>query len=121
AILCCVHAKPDQDPRWDDLRLLLAVGRRGSFLGAGRAVGLATSTLSRRLTALEQSVGAVLVERRADGARLTDAGRRLAAAAEDVELALGARLRELPATGGRLSGSIRVTAGDGFAELLGEA
>jgi DNA-binding transcriptional LysR family regulator len=99
AILCCVDAN-HQDPRWDDLRLLLAVGRRGSFLGAGRALGLATSTLSRRLTALERSVGAVLVERRADGARLTDAGRRLAAAAEDVELALGARLRELPAAGG---------------------
>jgi len=120
AILHCVSAN-HQDARWDDLRLLLAVARRGSFLGAGRAVGLATSTLSRRLTALEQAVDAALVERRADGARLTDAGRRLAAAAEDVELALGARLRELPAAGGRLSGSIRVTAGDGFAEFLGEA
>jgi DNA-binding transcriptional LysR family regulator len=119
AILHCVDAN-HADTRWDDLRLLLAVARRGSFLGAGRAVGLATSTLSRRLTALERAVGTVLVERRADGARLTDAGRRLAAAAEDVELALGARLRELPVSGGRLSGSIRVTAGDGFAEFLAE-
>jgi DNA-binding transcriptional LysR family regulator len=30
---------------WDDLRLLLAVSRRGSFLQAGEMLGVAASTL----------------------------------------------------------------------------
>jgi DNA-binding transcriptional LysR family regulator len=107
-------------PHWDDLRLLLAVAETGSFLKAGRVLALATSTLSRRLARLEAAVGMPLLERRSDGARLTDPGRRLAEAARDVELALHARLRELPATGDRLGGVIRVSAGDGFAEFLTE-
>jgi len=111
----------NRDARWDDLRLLLAVARAGSFLAAGRELGLATSTVSRRLTVLESSVDSLLIERRVDGARLTEAGRRLAAAAADVELALGARLRELPGPAGRLAGVIRVTAGDGFSDFLAES
>lgn len=109
------------DARWDDLRLLLAVARAGSFLAAGRELGVATSTLSRRLGTLERAVGTPLLERRSDGSRLTDAGRRLAATAQDVELALGARLRELPGPRGVLAGVVRVTAGDGFADFLAEA
>jgi DNA-binding transcriptional LysR family regulator len=115
-----MHA--NRDPRWDDLHLLLVVARRGSFLAGGRELGLATSTLSRRITALEDAVGVPLLERRTDGARLTDAGRSLAAAAHDVELALGARLRDLPGrSAGGLSGVVRVTAGDGFADFLADA
>jgi DNA-binding transcriptional LysR family regulator len=107
--------------RWDDLRLLLAVARSGSFTGAARATSLATSTLSRRLTALESTLGVALVERRSDGVRLTEAGRRLAATAEEVDLALRARVRDLPASSGALSGTIRVTAGDGFSDFLVES
>jgi DNA-binding transcriptional LysR family regulator len=120
ASLCCIDAKPGA--RWDDLRLLLAVARRGSFLAGGRDLGLATSTLSRRITALEAAVGTALLERRADGARLTEAGRSLAEAAHDVELALGARMRDLSGTAGdRLAGVVRVTSGDGFADVVADA
>ena len=44
---------------WDDLRLLLAVARRGNLLQAGEALGMAPSILSRRITMAE----AALVER----------------------------------------------------------
>lgn len=110
----------EADVRWDDLRLLLAAARAGSFLAAGRALGLATSTLSRGLGRLEHAVGARLVERRADGVRVTDAGRRLLETAEELELRLGARVRELPAGASGLEGTIRVSAGDGFADFLAE-
>jgi DNA-binding transcriptional LysR family regulator len=103
---------------WDDLRLLLAVARTGSLLAAGRTLGAATSTLSRRLTRLEQRAGSALLERRRDGVRLTDAGRRLAETAHDIELRVGARLRELPADARALRGTVRVTAGDGFGDVL---
>lgn len=110
----------DPGVRWDDLRLLLAAARAGSFLAAGRALGLATSTLSRGLGRLEAAVGATLVERRADGVRLTEAGRRLRETAEELELRLGARMRELPAGALGLEGTIRISAGDGFVEFLSE-
>jgi DNA-binding transcriptional LysR family regulator len=104
--------------RWDDLRLLLTVARTGSFLAAARELDAATSTVSRRLAHLEHHAGARLVERRQDGARLTDAGRRLAAVAEEVELRLGTQLRDLRTATAALAGTIRVTAGDGFADFL---
>ena len=113
-----MDAKPHIDVHWDDVRLLLAVARAASFLGAGRALGLATSTLSRRLARLEADVGRPLLERRNDGVRLTDAGRRLAETAERLEFDLRARLRELPADAEHLAGTIRVTAGDGFTDFL---
>ncbi len=114
-----MHAKRDDGHvRWDDLKLLLAVARSGSLLAAAREAEAATSTLSRRLTALERATGVRLLERRNDGARLTEAGRRLVEVAEDLELRLAARLRDLPSTSRALEGTIRVTAGDGFAELV---
>ncbi|WP_112310066.1 LysR family transcriptional regulator [Pseudogemmobacter bohemicus] len=94
---------------WDDLRLLLAVARRGSFLRAGEALGMAASTLSRRITQLETGIGAALVERGADGTRLTARGAALVQAAQDFEAALTPK----PETTG-LSGRVRVTAGEGF-------
>ena len=59
---------------WDDLRLFLAVARAGSISGAARLLGVQHSTVSRRLRQLEASMGARLVDRQADGYRLTPAG-----------------------------------------------
>ena len=56
---------------WDDLRLLLAVSRRGSFLQAGQLLGIAASTVSRRLTQLEVALGEPLVERGVEGCWLS--------------------------------------------------
>jgi molybdate transport repressor ModE-like protein len=99
---------------WADLPLLLAVARSGSFLAAGRAAGLSTSTVSRRITQRERALGTVLVERGAEGTRLTEAGARLVEAASKLEHQLGAALRDLPSQGANLSGKIRLTLGDGF-------
>lgn len=98
---------------WDDLRLLLAVSRRGSLLRAGQALRMSASTLSRRISTLEQQDGQLLVERGADGTRLTARGAQLAAAAEQFEQALTSS-RNAAA----LSGRIRITAGEGFSELV---
>ena len=37
---------PSHPPIWDDLRVLLAVHRGKSFLAAGKALGIATSTVA---------------------------------------------------------------------------
>lgn len=106
--------------RWDDLRLLLAAARSGSFLAGGRGLGVATSTLSRGLARLEAAVGTRLLERRSDGVHLTPAGARLCETAEALELELGARVRELPAGASEVAGTIRISAGDLFTELIAE-
>lgn len=98
---------------WDDLRLLLAVSRRGSFLQAGQLLGIAASTVSRRLTQLETALGEPLVERGVEGCRLTSRGQALV----DVALAAESGLRrQAPADGApaTLSGTVLVSAGEGF-------
>ena len=44
---------------WDDLRVLLALHRHQSLLAAGAALGLSTSTVARRIEALEQSLSLI--------------------------------------------------------------
>jgi len=107
---------------WDDLRLLLAVSRRGSFLQAGQLLGIAASTVSRRLTQLEVALGEPLVERGVDGCWLTSRGQSLV----EVALAAEAGLRRQTATDlsgeqAYLSGSVLVSAGEGFSSSVLEA
>jgi DNA-binding transcriptional LysR family regulator len=107
---------------WDDLRLLLAVSRRGSFLQAGQLLGIAASTVSRRLTQLEGALGEPLVERGVEGCWLTARGQSL------VEVALaaeeGLRRQTIAGMSGlqtELSGSVLVSAGEGFSSCVLEA
>jgi DNA-binding transcriptional LysR family regulator len=107
---------------WDDLRLLLAVSRRGSFLQAGQLLGIAASTVSRRLTQLEGALGEPLVERGVEGCWLTPRGQSLV----DVALAAEAGLRRQTVTGvselhTELSGTVVVSAGEGFSSCVLEA
>lgn len=105
---------------WDDLRLLLAVSRRGSFLQAGQMLGVAASTVARRLTQLETALGEPLVERGVEGRRLTSRGQSLV----DVALAPESGLRRQTAVDGAqatLSGTVLVSAGEGFSASVLEA
>ncbi|MCA9551323.1 MAG: LysR family transcriptional regulator [Myxococcales bacterium] len=108
------------DVPWDDLRYFLLVTRAGSFLAAAERLGVATSTLSRRVAQLERTLGYPLLERRRDGVRPNEAGRALAETAEALADQLGQRLRALSGRGA-LSGVIRVSAGDGFTDLIAAA
>ena len=65
------------DPR--DLADLVALGQAGTLSAAAKRRGVAVSTVSRRIEALEIATGLSLVDRRADGVRLTAQGERLAA------------------------------------------
>jgi len=105
---------------WDDVRLLMHVGRRGSLFRAGAELGLAASTISRRLTALEKMAGAVLVERGVDGCRLTERGRALAEIGEQMEGRLGQEAAR-SASQGSLSGTVTISAGDGFINIVSAA
>lgn len=57
-----------------DLRAFARIADLGSVSGAARLLGMPKSSVSRSLVRLEESVGAVLIERSTRNLRLTDAG-----------------------------------------------
>lgn len=79
---------------WDDLRVLLAIHRSGSLLGASRLLGMSTSTTGRRVDMLEAAAGAKLVHRTQTGTELTPEALRLAQLAEGFEHGLQALQRD---------------------------
>ncbi len=70
---------------WDDLRYFLALARTGSVRQAATALRVTHSTVSRRVAALEDRMGARLFEKLPSGYVTTVAGERMIAYAEQVE------------------------------------
>lgn len=70
---------------WDDLRLFLAVARTGSISGGAKQLDVQHSTVSRRMRALEEKLGARLIERKKGGFELTVAGENIKQSALRIE------------------------------------
>jgi DNA-binding transcriptional LysR family regulator len=117
-----VASMPTELPPWDDLRILLAVHRRGSFFAAAASLHVATSTVARRIDALERALGRPVVLRGNSGARLVDGGQELVSLAEQMEHGLAAAVRQGADPG--VSGTVRVSVIEGatrvVTRLLGE-
>ncbi len=107
---------PTPNHRWDDLRFLLAVARAGTLLGAGRALGVTTSTVGRRLRALEEQLGVQLFERTSEGVIATLAAERLLPWAEGVEQAHEAFARAVRGLEREPVGRVRVTGPPGLVD-----
>ncbi|MGV0644870.1 LysR family transcriptional regulator [Mycolicibacterium sp. XJ2546] len=104
-------------PSADDLLVLLAVGRSGRYTTAAEELGLNHTTISRRIAALEQSIGGRVLTRGAGGWELTDLGREALSAAEAVESAV--RSLSVDSGGERtLEGVVRISATDGFSAYI---
>ena len=58
-----------------DLRYLSMIVETGSFSHAAQSLGIKPSTISRRITKLEDELGVTIFERGSFGVRLTAAGR----------------------------------------------
>jgi DNA-binding transcriptional LysR family regulator len=98
--------------------VLLAVFRNKSFFAAGRALGVSTSTVARRVTALERSVGRSLVQRGQAGAFVEPDALELVSLAEQLEQGLAALRRDEPGAPAALAGTVRLSAGEGFIRPL---
>lgn len=79
---------PSNDPDWNDFKIILALGQAGSVAGAGRALAVDGSTVSRRLAALEESLGACLIVRGGQRFAWTNEGRAVLSAAESIASAV---------------------------------
>lgn len=99
---------------WDDARIFLAVARAGQILGAARRLELNHATVSRRVAALEDSLGAKLFRRLTTGSELTPAGERFLEVAERMEADMIAARSELAGGDEDISGTVRIGAPDGF-------
>lgn len=86
----------------NDMRLFASVAHAGSFTLAAEHLGVPKSTISRRLSRLERSLGVLLMERTTRRLRITDAGQiylgfceRVHSEAEQAEAAVH-RLLDAP-------------------------
>ena len=86
--------------RWTEMALFVQVAETGSLSRAAEALGLSNAAASRHLSALEERLGARLVERNTRRLYLTDTGRSSCAAAKAI----------LADTAGRRIGRQRVRA-----------
>ncbi len=105
-------------PRWDDVRLFLEVFRAKNLADAGKRLGVDTSTVSRRLAALEGALGAALFERTRDGLAPTARAEELCVAAEAMEM--GHRSFSFDASHFETEpeGLVRITAPPGLADAF---
>jgi DNA-binding transcriptional LysR family regulator len=103
---------------WNDLRYFLAVAREGSTLAAGRAMRVSQTTVARRISALENSLGFPLFEKRQAGYALTPLGNELFERAEQVERAANRFVEAAAAQSRDISGSVKITTEEVYAITL---
>jgi DNA-binding transcriptional LysR family regulator len=101
--------------RWDDLELLLALGREGTLSGAATRLGVNTSTIGRRLDAMESGLGVHLFDRTPSGIVPTQLAKGLLPIAESMEQVAADALRMLAGRETEPEGLVRLTAPPGLA------
>ncbi|MEM6368714.1 MAG: LysR family transcriptional regulator [Myxococcota bacterium] len=104
--------------RWDDAALLLALVRAGSMAKAAAALGVNTSTVGRRLDALETSLGLRLFDRRTEGVTPSAAAERLLPYAERLEAAAHGLVMEAKGFEQAPEGLVRVSMPPGLADHI---
>lgn len=102
-------------PSPDQLLVLLEVSRTGKFTTAGENLGINHTTIARKISALEKSLGGRVLARAAGGWELTPLGERAVGVAEQVADAVG---RLAPGADDPVTGVVRMTATDGFSAYM---
>lgn len=103
---------------WDNLRYFLELSRTRKLTAAARRLEVDHTTVSRRIQALEKSLGAQLFSRETSGYTLTEAGRSLLPQAEAMESACSAIEREREEQTDKLSGHVRIGVTEGYGSIM---
>ena len=112
---CNVRFMNETNFDWDDLRLFLAVARKGGLAAAAESTGKSAPTLGRRMLALEQQLGHELFRRLPRGYELTEQGETLAKTASAVEHGISPVTNALSGTPIR---RVKISAGTWVTQLL---
>ncbi len=103
---------------WNDLKFFLEVARSGSLTRAASALKASQSTVARRVSELEQDLGATLFERHQTGYFLTDEGQEILRRAESAEQGVLAVERGAASLSGTVSGTVRLATSENLATDL---
>ena len=98
-----------QEFNWDDLRFLLALARSGRLAPAADRLGVNETTVSRRLEALQNALGARLFERVAGQYHSTPTCQAVLRHAEQVEQEIDRLTESLSGADARVAGQVRLT------------
>lgn len=99
---------------WNLVRSFLAITRCGSMTAAAKRLKIDYSTLSRRIAALEASLGSQLFDRRTSGSSLTEAGERLLEMAEQMDQLATSAAQSIGDAKLQANGAVRIGTPDGF-------
>ncbi|EKS41895.1 MAG: molybdate transport repressor ModE-like protein [Afipia broomeae] len=99
---------------WNLVRSFLAITRTGSMTAAAKRLKIDYSTLSRRIAALETSLGSQLFDRRTSGSSLTEAGERLLEMAEQMDQLATSAAQSIGDSKAQATGAVRIGTPDGF-------
>ncbi len=106
--------KPNSDPSWDDLKVFLACARSLSFRAAAKTLGLTSSTVVRRISALEEELGFTLFDRLPNGVQLTREASRLVGSANQIEQGAFDFQRRIETFDPTKRGIVRIAATEGI-------
>lgn len=98
--------------KWDDFRIVLAVGNANSLSGAANLTGLSHATIFRRLSDIESRLGEKLFWRHREGYLPTGIGEEVLYTAAQIEDEINNCQRKITGQDMNLEGTIRVTTTD---------
>lgn len=97
---------------WDDMKVLLALSRKGSARAAAKELRVSNSTVTRRLDEMERNLNTHLFDRTPDGYKMTASAEDLLPTAEHVEELIMAAERKISGGDQQLEGHVRLTLPD---------
>ena len=109
-----MHTVSSALANWNDIRLFLAVARAGSMVGAARLARTDQSTISRRINALQEKLGAKLFERYSKGMRLTETDKLVFSFAETMEESAIDIERSSASVDGEMRGIVTISTTEGL-------
>lgn len=106
------------DLDWDDIKYFLALYRNSSFLSAAAELKVTHTTVSRRISALEEALQTQLFHRTEHGCRPTREGEKLLPYSEQMESTVINMEGIIAGKDRQLTGSVRVSAPDGIGNSI---
>lgn len=103
---------------WNDLAVILAIGRAGSLAGAARTLGQTHSTVFRKINAIEERCGVRFFDRFASGYVATRVGETAMLYGERIEGEMHAFGLEVLGRDAELRGRVRLTSMETFANEI---
>ena len=101
---------------WDDVQLFLSLVRTRRLAATGTALGCDTSTASRRLARLEETLDLSLFDRTREGLVPTATALRLLSSAEEMERASNTFRHEIDGLEREVEGAVKLSVPPGVAE-----